>query len=77
MERSRINDDRMAHFGGDPERWVALVCECGDADCWRAVALKRGAFTALRHEGRPILFAGHRPVERSSGQDAGSTAMVA
>jgi len=70
MERSTINDHRIAQFGSDPERSVALVCECADPACWRALVLNRATFDALRAEGRPVLFPGHRRVEGTSAADA-------
>ena len=70
MERSTINDHRIAQFGSDPERSVALVCECGDPDCWRALVLNRAAFDVLRAEGKPVLFPGHRPAAGVSEADA-------
>jgi hypothetical protein len=70
MERSSINDHRIAQFGSDPERAVALVCECADPDCWRGILLTRATFDALRAEGKPVLFPGHRPAGRASEADA-------
>jgi hypothetical protein len=70
MERSSINDQRIAKVGSDTQRSVALVCECADPTCQRAVVLTPPAFAALRTEGKPILFPGHRPTDGASDADA-------
>jgi hypothetical protein len=70
MERSSVNDHRIAQFGSDPEQSVALVCECADPDCWRTLVLNRAAFEALRADARPVLFPGHRPAGSASDADA-------
>ena len=70
MERSSINEHRIAQFGSDPERSVALVCECAHPACWRTLVLTRAEFEALRAEGRPVLFPGHHPVAAASEADA-------
>jgi hypothetical protein len=43
----RLNEDRRRRFG-QAERRLALVCECGEADCRRTVVVSVEDYDALR-----------------------------
>ena len=45
--RQVFNADRRRKFGGsDPTRVVALICECGDANCHRTVLMTQADYDA-------------------------------
>jgi len=56
-QRERLNDDRRRQFG-ETGRSLALLCECGDEECYRTVTLSVTEFDAARPE--PILHPAHR-----------------
>jgi hypothetical protein len=64
-ERQRMNDDRRRRFGASG-RTMALLCECGDAECHRTVVLTADDYDARRPE--PIVHPEHglMPVDASS-----------
>ena len=45
--RQRMNDDRLRNFA-EPDRQIAFVCECAEADCRRTVVLTAAEYRALR-----------------------------
>jgi hypothetical protein len=45
--RPELNDDRRRRFG-ESGRQLALLCECGDADCKRTVLLTPAEYDAAR-----------------------------
>jgi hypothetical protein len=51
-----MNDDRRRRFGS-PERTIALLCECGQADCHRSVLVSADEYDRLRPG--PILHPDH------------------
>jgi hypothetical protein len=59
-DREAINDFRVRFFGAS-DRVVALVCECADPGCRRAVRLTRAEDTALREQGIALLYPSHIP----------------
>ena len=54
--RQMVNADRRRRFGA-AGRTIALVCECGDASCRRAVLLTPDQYDARRPG--PVLYPGH------------------
>jgi hypothetical protein len=56
--RSQMNADRRRRFG-EAGRALALLCECGDADCRRTVLLTVAEYDEARPG--PILHPDHRP----------------
>jgi hypothetical protein len=54
--RPQLNDDRRRRFG-ETGRLLALLCECGDADCRRTVLLTPDEYDAARPG--PILHPEH------------------
>jgi hypothetical protein len=47
-QRRQVNDYRRRAFGGDPDRVIAFVCECGDVSCSRTIQLTAHEYTARR-----------------------------
>lgn len=64
-DRQRLNADRRRRFGTDG-RTLALLCECGDPDCGRAVLLTAEEYD--RRRPGPILH----PEHAVSGADVSS-----
>jgi hypothetical protein len=56
VERRRLNDDRRRQFGATG-RSLALLCECGDENCYRTVMLTITEYDASRPG--PILHPEH------------------
>jgi hypothetical protein len=56
LRRQQLNDDRRRQFG-DTGRSLALLCECGDEECYRTVMLSVAEFDAARPE--PIVHQAH------------------
>jgi hypothetical protein len=54
--RPKLNADRRRQFG-ETGRTLALLCECGDADCHRTVLLTATAYDALA--GGPVIHPEH------------------
>jgi hypothetical protein len=50
-----VNDYRRRAFGTDPERRVAFVCECDDAQCRRAVLLTVAEYDKARASGDAVV----------------------
>ena len=47
--RQVLNADRRRQFGGtDPTRVLALICECGEASCHRAVLMTQAEYDAAQ-----------------------------
>ena len=47
--RQVFNADRRREFGGsDPNRVLALICECGEANCYRTVLLTQAEYDAAQ-----------------------------
>jgi hypothetical protein len=47
--RQVFNADRRRQFGGsDPARVLALICECGEADCHRTVLMTQAEYDAAQ-----------------------------
>jgi hypothetical protein len=44
--RQMLNADRRRAFGSDPSRVLALVCECGEANCVRTVLMTQAEYDA-------------------------------
>lgn len=56
LRRQRMNDDRRRQFG-DTGRRLALLCECGDDECYRTVLLTVAEYDAARPG--PIVHPAH------------------
>jgi hypothetical protein len=57
--RQVFNADRRRKFGGsDPTRVLALICECGEANCHRTVLMTQAEYDAT-HPGM-ILHPAHK-----------------
>ena len=57
----RLNDDRRERFG-QRHPMLALICECGDADCRQTVLLSAEEYDARRPG--LILHPAHNPASR-------------
>ena len=55
--RRNLNESRRRLFGGDRERTIAFVCECGDPGCRRSVLLTPEQYEERR--GGSIVHAEH------------------
>ena len=49
--RQVFNADRRRQFGGsDPTRTLALICECGRANCHRVILVTQAEYDAAQPE---------------------------
>ena len=62
-----LNDDRRRRFGATG-RTLALLCECGEMDCYRTVLLSTAEYDAARPG--PILHPDHEAEETANGDAA-------
>jgi hypothetical protein len=61
MDPKTANQMQMLAYASAPV--IAFVCECGGPTCHQTVPLTPSAYHDLRTEGKPVLHAGHIPVE--------------
>jgi hypothetical protein len=61
MDPKTVNQMQMLAYASAPV--IAFVCECGDPACRQTVPLTASAYHDLRIDCKPVLHAGHTPVE--------------
>jgi hypothetical protein len=60
--RREVNDYRRRAFGTEPDRRVAFVCECADAQCRRAVLLTVAEYDEACASGHAVVIdSTHQP----------------
>lgn len=67
-ERMGVNEFRAKVFGTDAARLIGFVCECGDPDCRRTVALTLDEYARTRPG--LLLHEDHEPAEGQLQQTA-------
>lgn len=61
-ERLGVNEFRARVFGTEPARLIGFVCECGDPECSRTVALTLDEYARARPG--LLLHEDHEPSEQ-------------
>jgi hypothetical protein len=61
MDPRTANQMQMLAYASSPV--ISFACECGDPECRQTVPLTPSAYHELRSDAKPVLHAGHTPVE--------------
>jgi hypothetical protein len=57
--RQLINGNRFQLFGSNPDRLIAFICECGDADCHDTVLLTAAEYQSAAGADELLLHHKH------------------